>query len=62
MCKFDIHFLRAGSYAKCEVSVSETVVSLSDGDGVQLACLLQTSDQKQKLEILKQLCKSFERR
>lgn len=40
-----------GSYAKCEVSVSETVVNLSDGDGVQLACLLQTSDQKLKLEI-----------
>ena len=34
------YFLRADSYGKCNITVTEKAVNLSGGDGMQVPCIL----------------------
>ena len=49
-----VYFLRADPYAKCNRTVVRKAVNLSDGDGMEVPCILHLSGQKSMVEILKQ--------
>ena len=40
------YFLRADKYAECKAIINPKEVNLSDGEGMQVPCLLNTSGQK----------------
>ena len=53
------YFLRADSYAECNVKITGKAVNLGDGEGMKVPCLLNIVGRKDMLEILKQeLCKN----
>ena len=55
--KLILCFLRADSYANCNVGIPEKEVDLGDGEGMQMPCLLKIAEMKQMLDILKiKLC------
>ena len=55
--KLILCFLRADSYANCNVGIPEKEVNLGDGEGMQMPCLLKIAEMKQMLDILKKkLC------
>ena len=58
--KIILYFFRVDSYAECNVMITGKEVSLGDGGGMQGPCLLEITDTKNILEILKnELCKNI---
>ena len=55
--KMIFHFLRADKYAEYKVIITGKEVNLSDGEGMQVSCLLQISGTK---NILQLLCKNIQ--
>ena len=55
--KMIFYFLRADRYTECKVIITGKEVNLSDGQGMQVPCLLKVSGTKNMLQIL---CKNIQ--